>query len=183
VGVISTKGRLLVATPPLVDPNFDRTVVLMIEHNDEGAFGLVLNRPSTTQVASVLPEWALRVQWPTVVFSGGPVQTDAVIALARRPVGDNEGFVHVLGDLGTVDLGRQPDEVGDLEALRVFVGYAGWGHGQLDGEIAQNAWIVVDAEPADAFSAEPTRLWRHVLGRQPGPLGWMRHYPDDVELN
>jgi hypothetical protein len=189
------------------------------------------------------------------VFSGGPVQTDAVIALARRagnrpgtargpgnpgdtgdPAGagdpgdlgrssrsahpassasaprgnpdgdrgdrpnrevgdrdgnndnnndddDNPGFVRVLGDIGTVDLGLDPDAIGELEALRVFVGYAGWGPGQLDGEVAQNAWIVLDAEPADAFSAEPTRLWRHVLGRQPGTLGWMRHYPDDVELN
>jgi putative transcriptional regulator len=182
--VVFTKGRLLVATPPLSDPNFDRTVVLMMEHNEDGAFGLVLNRPGDTQLAAVLPDWASQAMWPTVVFHGGPVQTDAVIALARRSQApEGEGWLPILGDLGTVDLASTPDEVGALDALRVFAGYSGWGPRQLDGELSANAWMVVDADPSDPFTADPTGLWRHVLGRQPGSVGWMRNFPDDVSTN
>src|SRR5205814_5876068 len=103
----SHRGRLLVATPPLVDPNFDRTVVLMLEHGDDGALGVVLNRRSETTIGDVFPEWDGIVSPPEVVFAGGPVSTDAVIALARRreaTAGEREGFVQILDDLGTVDL-------------------------------------------------------------------------------
>jgi putative transcriptional regulator len=184
--VVSTKGRLLIATPPLADPNFDRSVVLMLEHNEEGAFGIVLNRPTHTPVAAVLPDWAELAMWPTFVFTGGPVQPDAVIALARRSGGvpdDAEGWVPVLGDLGTVDLAQPAADAVALSALRVFSGYSGWGPGQLDGELDMDAWIVVDAEPTDPFTADPDLLWRQVLGRQPGTLSWLRLYPDNVEVN
>ncbi|MGE0309771.1 MAG: YqgE/AlgH family protein [Acidimicrobiia bacterium] len=193
--MVSTKGRLLVATPPLADPNFDRTVVLMLEHNDDGAFGLVINRPTTTNVAAVVPEWAHHAAWPTVLFAGGPVEEDTVIALARLSgTGPNptahpsesegaEGFLAILGTIGTVDPTRSPDEVPSLERVRFFTGYAGWAAGQLDGELRVGAWIVVDSDPSDAFSAAPDDLWRHVLGRQPGSLGWMSNYPDDPVVN
>jgi putative transcriptional regulator len=180
-----TKGQLLVATPPLVDPNFDRTVVFVVEHNEQGAFGLVLNRPTETQLAGVIPEWSASANWPSVMFVGGPVQTDAIIALGLRR-GQREdafGWVSVLDSLGTVDLARDPVEVGAVDALRVFVGYSGWSPGQLDAELTARAWIVVDADLADPFTAEPEQLWRHVLGRQGGTLGWMRHFPDDVSVN
>jgi putative transcriptional regulator len=180
-----TKGQLLVATPPLVDPSFDRTVVFMIEHNDQGAFGLVLNRPTETALADVIPEWAPVASRPAVMFHGGPVQTDAIVALGLRrgESVDTTGWVPVLDSLGTVDLGRDPVDVGPVDGLRVFVGYSGWAPGQLDEELAANAWIVVDAELADPFSPEPHRLWREVLGRQHGSLGWMRLFPDDVAVN
>jgi putative transcriptional regulator len=180
-----TKGQLLVATPPLVDPNFDRTVVFMVEHNEQGAFGLVLNRPTDAQLAAVIPEWAPAANEPAVMFIGGPVQTDAIIALGLRrgQRDDAEGWVSVLDSLGTVDLGRDPDVVGPVDSLRVFAGYSGWGPGQLDAELAANAWIVIDADLADPFTAEPDQLWRHVLGRQGGSLGWMRNFPDDVAVN
>jgi putative transcriptional regulator len=180
-----TKGQVLVATPPLVDPHFDRTVVFMVEHNDQGAFGLVLNRPSETQLVGVIPEWSSAANWPAVMFIGGPVQTDAVIALGlrRQQRSDGVGWVHITDSLGTVDLSRDPTDVGAVDGLRVFVGYSGWGPGQLDSELAANAWIVADADLADPFTAAPHELWRHVLGRQRGSIGWMRHFPDDVAVN
>src|SRR5262245_49568781 len=113
----------------------------MLEHNQEGAFGLVLNRPSDTEVAAVLPAWAGSVMWPTCVFVGGPVQPDAVIALALAPgsVEPTEAFAPVLGRLGTVDVGRSPAEVPPMRCLRMFAGYAGWGARQLEAELGAHA--------------------------------------------
>jgi putative transcriptional regulator len=157
----------------------------MLEHNEEGAFGLVLNRASDTEVAAVLPDWAESVMWPTRVFVGGPVQPDAVIALAlahgEPPPG--EGFTPILGPLGTVDVVRGPSGVAPLRCLRMFAGYAGWGAMQLEGELAARAWVVVDADEADPFSADPAQLWRVVLGRQPNSTAWLANYPDDVVAN
>lgn len=183
--MVRTKGRLLVATPPLVDPNFDRTVVLMLEHNDDGALGLVLNRPSATAVGDVLPAWHGAVVAPPVVHYGGPVQPDGAIGLARLGAGAGPGeglFTPALGDLGTVDLDADPSQF-DLVAARVFAGYSGWGPGQLDGELDQRAWIVVPADAGDAFHPSPASLWRAVLARQGGRLAWLAGFPDDVRVN
>ena len=178
------RGRLLVAAPPLVDPNFDRTVVLMLEHGDEGALGIVLNRPSPTELDDVLPEWRPLASDPTVVFTGGPVSTDALIALARADTSRIDGGVQVLADLGTIDLARDPLDLGaPLDALRVFVGYAGWSPGQLEAEIVAGGWFVVDMERADPFVATPERLWRDVLRRQRGRISVFANYPDDVTTN
>jgi len=183
VALSTLRGRLLVATPPLVDPNFDRTVVLMLEHGSEGALGIVLNRPSETELEDVLPEWRVLATDPSVVFAGGPVSTDSVIALARGAV-DVDGFVHVLDDIGTIDLGRDPLDLGaPLSDLRVFVGYAGWAPGQLEGELDQGAWFVVDLEHGDPFVPAPERLWRDVLRRQPGRLAMFANYPEDAGTN
>jgi putative transcriptional regulator len=180
----SHRGRLLVAAPPLVDPNFDRTVVLMLEHGDDGGLGVVLNRRSETTIDDVFPEWHELVSPPGVVFAGGPVSTDAVIALARRRDVGLEGFVQVLGDLGTIDLADDPLRIGaSLEALRVFAGYAGWTPGQLEAELAQGAWFVVAMEPGDPFVAAPERLWRDVLRRQRGRLALFSNYPEDATVN
>jgi putative transcriptional regulator len=180
----SLRGRLLIAAPPLVDPNFDGTVVLMLEHGDEGALGLVLNRPSETEIADVFPEWRDAVVPPDVVFVGGPVSTDAVIALGRRRADGPADFVEIVGDLGTIDLADDPLDVGPwLQALRVFAGYSGWGPGQLESELAQEAWFVVDMQPEDPFSGEPERLWREVLRRQRGALAMFANYPDDATTN
>lgn len=180
----SLRGRLLVAAPPLVDPNFDRTVVLMVEHGDDGGLGIVLNRPSDTTVGDVFPEWHELVSPPEVVFSGGPVSTEAVIALARRRRRDIEGFVQILDDLGTIDLADDPLELGaSLQALRVFAGYAGWAPGQLENELAEGGWFVVNLEPGDPFSAAPERLWRDILRRQRGRLALFSNYPEDATVN
>jgi putative transcriptional regulator len=185
----SVQGRLLVATPPLIDPNFDRTVVLMLEHTDEGALGLVLNRPSETPLDDVVPEWRPFASTPGVVFSGGPVAPDAVIALARGPrqFGPDdapEGWVPILDGLGTVDLGRDPLDLGVIvEELRVFVGYAGWGPGQLEGELEQQAWFVVNLERHDPFASTPDSMWREVLRRQRGRVAMFANYPADAADN
>jgi putative transcriptional regulator len=178
------RGRLLVAAPPLVDPNFDRTVVLILEHGDDGGLGLVLNRPSDTTIDDVFPEWRELVSTPAVVFAGGPVATDAVIALARRPPGDQAGFVARFGDLGTVDLAEEPLDAGSsLTALRVFAGYAGWAPGQLEAEIEQAAWFVVTLQPGDPFGGTPERLWRDVVRRQRGEVALFANYPEDATVN
>jgi putative transcriptional regulator len=178
------KGRLLVATPPLVDPNFDRSVVLLLEHGDDGSLGIVLNHPSDTALEEVLPEWNEHASVPGVVFSGGPVAPDAVIALARGGTDGSDGWVTVLGSVGTVDIGRQPAELGlQLDALRVFVGYAGWSPGQLESELAHDAWFVVPTESEDPFSPHPDRLWHEVLRRQRGRVAMFANYPEDPTEN
>lgn len=180
----SLRGRLLVAAPPLVDPNFDRTVVLVLEHGDEGALGIVLNRPTATELDDALPEWKPYAARPAVVFVGGPVAPDAVIALARAPGAGGDGWVGLLGDLGTIDVGREPGDLAiDVTTMRVFVGYAGWAPGQLEGELAQGAWFVAGARPDDPFASDPSSLWRDVLRRQAGRVRMFAHFPADPSVN
>lgn len=183
----STRGRLLVATPLLGDPNFERTVIFVLEDTDEGALGLVLNRPSPLDVVEPLADWARFVSSPPVVFVGGPVSRSSVIALASpRATAElpDDAWTAVDGGVGVLDLTTDADVVGaELEDVRVFAGYAGWGEGQLAGEIDETAWFVVDARPGDVFSAEPDRLWRDVLRRQPLPLRHFAFFPDDVAAN
>lgn len=187
----SLRGRLLVAAPPLVDPNFDRTVVLMLEHGDDGALGVVLNRPSGTPLEDVLPEWRALATDPTQVFVGGPVSPDSVIALVRSsPHGRAiESFVPILPDMGdvaigTIDLALDPLDLGAIvDDLRVFVGYAGWGPGQVEGELDADAWFVTDLELSDPFSTAPDMLWRAVLRRQRGRLAMFANYPADAATN
>jgi putative transcriptional regulator len=161
-------GRLVVATPSLGDPNFDRTVVLILEHGDDGAVGVVLNRASDVDLAVPLPDWAVLANDPRKIFVGGPVAQGAVLGLARASSDDpSDGWSPLIGRLGTVDLSVAPAdlEVG-VEELRVFTGYSGWGRGQLENEIEGGAWFVIDAEGGDAFTTEPERLWTLVMNRQ-----------------
>ena len=183
--VSSWSGRLLVATPTLLDPNFHRTVVLLLSHDSEdGALGVVLNRPSATDVAEVLPGWHDVAARPPVVFGGGPVQPTAAVcvgrvrtALARTP-----GWAPLADPvLGTVDLDRAPWD--GLTHVRVFAGYAGWSVQQLEAEVHEGAWWVLDALPGDPFSERPDLLWAQVLRRQGAPLAFAVHYPDDPTLN
>lgn len=186
-GMPSTKGRLLVATPPLEDPNFDRTVVYMIEHHADGALGVVVNRPSDEALGPPLERWDDLQAPPGTVFDGGPVERSALIALAltSRDVDEtSEALTPVSGRVVSADLTTDPAVLTDgLRTVRVFRGYAGWGPGQLDGEIAAGAWIVLDAEPDDPFSTDPDQLWRTVLRRQGGRLAWLARAPDDLSVN
>jgi putative transcriptional regulator len=181
----SLKGRLIVANPALKDPNFDRAVVLLLEHEPEGALGLVLNRPSPTPVEAVLPGWEQLAKEPPVVFNGGPVSPGAAICLGRVGAsGDGEGWRRLFGELATVDLERRPEEVSaSVAEVRVFSGYAGWGPGQLEGEVEQTGWFVIDAWPDDALSNDPRRLWQVVLRRQHGDLALLAAFPPDPALN
>jgi putative transcriptional regulator len=177
-------GRLLVAAPPLVDPNFDRTVVFVLEHGQEGALGVVLNRPTETMASDALPLWAGAVAEPAVIFAGGPVDLDAVIGVAAGGSSKTESYAPVAGGVGTVDLRAEPDGVEpEVHRLRLFAGYAGWSAGQLEEELAVGAWIIADADPSDPFTDQPDELWRAVLRRQRGRTSWLALYPDDISSN
>ncbi|MFI5955233.1 YqgE/AlgH family protein [Cryptosporangium sp. NPDC051539] len=178
-------GRLLVASPSLKDPNFERSVVLLIAHEPSGALGVVLNRATEVQVEDVLDGWHDFAAQPSVVFEGGPVQPEAAICLARvRPGTSPDGFSRVEGVVGTVDLSASPEGFnGSLDRLRVFAGYAGWDADQLETEIEQGAWLVLDALPGDAFVPQPDDLWSMVLRRQGGMLAALAFYPADPQLN
>ena len=179
-------SRLLVATPLLVEPTFNRTVILLLEHNDEaGALGLVLNRPADAPVEDVVPSVADLATDPGVLFSGGPVSPSTALALGLAKSGaEPEGWTAVLPPIVTVDLDHDPALLAtSLRALRVFAGYAGWAPGQLEAEIAEGAWYVVDALPGDPFLAEPEALWRAVLRRQGWPLAAVALAPRDPTMN
>jgi putative transcriptional regulator len=183
--VTVTTGRLLVAEPMLGDPNFDRTVVLVIQHSAEGALGLVLNRPTDVAVAEALPGWEGVATEPAVLHLGGPVEEQSGWCLARaRHPDDLVGFVPVIGDLGLVDLELDPRDVGEsFHAVRLYAGYSGWGPGQLEHELAQDAWFVADAEPDDPFLPEGPALWKRILARQGGPIARLANFPVDPSLN
>jgi putative transcriptional regulator len=178
-------GRLLVATPLLEDPTFHRAVVLVLDHDEDGALGVVLNRISAVPVRDAAAPWTDLVCAPSVVFEGGPVEPDAVVALGRTAarVGAEHGGVldqHVR----LVDLTADPVlEQFELETVRVFAGYAGWAPGQLEGELLQGAWFSVDADASDVFTADPLGLWHAVLRRQPDDLALMATFPDDPTMN
>jgi putative transcriptional regulator len=177
---------LLVASPALLDPNFADTVVLMLDVNDEGALGVVLNRPTGLAVSEVLGGWGEVVAEPEVLFQGGPVETDGALAVAMLgPAIENTvGFREVAGQLGLLDLDTPVELVtGSLEGLRIFAGYAGWGIGQLQEEIDEGHWYVVPGRADDVFRSDATDLWRDVLRRQPGDLAMHSTRPVDPDLN
>jgi putative transcriptional regulator len=186
-GLPLEKGRLLVATPQLLDPHFDHTVVLLLDHDEEGTLGVVLNRPTGVGVSTVLTEWSEQVDGPPVLFEGGPVSPDAALALAAIAgdgPADPVGFRRIFGATGVMDLDT-PRELLDprVVRLRIFAGYAGWGSGQLLAEVEEGSWHVVDSAPGDAFCPNPEKLWAEVLRRQPGSLAWASTRPSDPTLN
>lgn len=177
----SLRGRLIVATPSLPDPNFDHSVVLLLDHDEEGAIGVVVNRPSELTIAESLPEWERLAAEPSVVFVGGPVEQGALIGLALLGSGADPTWHRVSGRIGVLDLARDPEEVSiDVQLVRVFAGYSGWAPGQLEAEVDAGAWFVLDAEPEDAFADGPEELWRGVLERQGGLF---RTFPADPSMN
>jgi len=193
------RGRLLVAAPLLSDPNFERTVVLIVEHDGDGTVGLVLNRPSSIPVVEAVASWVVVTSLapPAVIFGGGPVAPDVAMGLGRvrhQPP--------LVGDVGLVDLGAQPgqppasDEPGRSgrparpggegdpdHPMRLFAGYAGWGPSQLSDELDAGAWYVVDAEESDVLSPQPSVLWRQVLRRQRSALRMLAAFPPDPSNN
>ena len=186
---MSHEGRLLVATPLIGDPNFEHTVVLLVHHDEDGAFGIVVNRPSETSVVECLPGWADVVSPPGVVFFGGPVNGESVIGLGRRapeaaPSAVAASFEPVVGEYGTVDLhGPPPLDAPALLGLRLFAGSAGWAPDQLEDEIADGAWWAVDARAGDLDTVDPSGLWARVLRRQVGEVAWFANCPIDPSQN
>ena len=179
----SVAGRLLLASTTLEDPNFMRTVVLIGMHSEEGALGLVLNRPSTSSVAEAVPQLEEMVEREEAVFVGGPVQSSSIVMLAEFTDPEPAGLL-VLGRIGL----PAPDaSLEDLAAAtsrrRVYAGYAGWGEGQLDAEIDRGDWIAQDALPDDVFCERPEDLWAGVLTRKGGRYALLARMPLDPSLN
>ncbi len=176
------QGQLIIAGAGLIDPNFRRTIVLIGHHDQDGAVGVVLNRPSETAVREAVPPLAELVGPDDPVFVGGPVQPQAAVVLvefeapdqAPSPVFDNVGFL-----LGEID----PSDVGGIVRARIFAGYAGWGAGQLEAEMEENSWLLEPAVPDDVFTDQPEHLWERVLRRKGGEFALMSTMPVDPSMN
>jgi len=200
-------GRVLVATPTIGDQRFAHAVIFMLDHDESGALGLVLNAPGTRTVDEAVPQWASWVGAPELLFAGGPVNEDQALGLVRLgpgwepppgpglPGGDGTvgvgpaGIVGLLGtdgQIGLVDLSREADEligVAGVEEIRVFAGYAGWGPGQLDAELEVGAWWDADADGDDVFTRDPAGLWERVVARQGGTRALFARFSGDPSLN
>jgi putative transcriptional regulator len=179
--VDSLQGKLLVSSPALVDPNFRKTVVLIAHHDGDGAMGLVLSRPSDVAASEAVPllEGIPGAEEP--VFVGGPVQPEAFMVLAEFD-DPAEAAAPIMDGLGFMPADAEPDDL-SIRRVRLFAGYSGWGVGQLEAELAEDSWIVVDAVPDDAFADDPDELWRAVLHRKGGPFSLMENMPFDPGLN
>ena len=177
----SLRGQLLISSPALVDPNFRRTVVLVTHHDEDGAMGLVLTRPSEVRVADAVPELASLPGADDVVHVGGPVQPEAIMALAEFD-DPGDAVAPLVGRVGFMPADAAPEGLA-VSRLRVFAGYAGWGAGQLEAELEEPSWIITGAEPDDAFAPDPDELWRSVLHRKGGPFALLATMPFDPELN
>ena len=171
----SVTGKLLIASPSMGDW-FHRSVILVVEHSDEGAFGLVLNRPSETTVGEAAPELGELIGEEHLIHVGGPVAPNAVTAVGEHPDPADSSKL-VVGTVGMVDLESPPD----VSRLRVYSGYAGWGPEQLDGEIEAEAWIIEEAHPDDPFADGD--LWARVLNRKGGEFSLLARMPEDPSVN
>ncbi|GAA4388203.1 YqgE/AlgH family protein [Tsukamurella soli] len=181
-------GTVLVSAPTLVEPTFRRSVVFMIEHNDSGSLGVVLNRPSESSVQSVLPRWHDLAAKPKAVFVGGPVNQTAALCLgvvkAGLDVGGIAGLQPVAGRVVLVDLDADADMMDELlDGVRIFAGYSGWGMGQLEDELARDDWITCASHHADVLVPPRVDLWGRVLRRQPMPVALLATHPLDLSLN
>jgi putative transcriptional regulator len=178
----SARGQLLIAGPSLLDPNFWRTVVLVIEHTDEGALGIVLNRPSETSVGEAVPQLESLIGLGEQLYIGGPVQPASVIVLGEF---EDPGDAALLAfdDVGVLGAGSAPDASVVLRSGRAFVGHAGWGPSQLDDEIELGDWILEPARLQDAFAEAPQELWSSVLTRKGGNYALIARMPSDPSVN
>jgi putative transcriptional regulator len=182
MAVEPVSGQLLIAGPTLLDPNFQRTVVLMIEHGPEGALGLVLNRTSESTVGEAVSELEGLLEPDSPVFVGGPVQPSGLIVLARFLEPDAAALLS-FGDVGILRAEASLGDPPDLLATRAFAGHAGWGPGQLDYEVERGDWILEPASVDDAFTEDPDGLWSDVLARKGGSYALVARMPLDPSVN
>ncbi|MGI8713884.1 MAG: YqgE/AlgH family protein [Solirubrobacteraceae bacterium] len=178
----STRGKLLIAGPTLSDPNFWRTVVLIVEHSDEGALGLVLNRPSETTVGEAVSELEALLDIDDPLYIGGPVQPSALIVLAEFEDAEAAAVI-AFADVGVLGSDGQADASAGVRRGRAFVGHAGWGPGQLDSELERGDWILEPARHQDAFTETPDELWPAVLTRKGGSYALVARMPADPSVN
>jgi putative transcriptional regulator len=181
------RGRLLVSTPAIETGPFVRSVVFVLDHDDGGALGVIVNRPLPSDVDDVLPEWADHVNAPVCLFDGGPVAENSALAvgvLADATVTvPPVGWRSMSGRIGLVDLDGPLPSAGQLAGLRLFAGYAGWSPGQVEAELAEGSWIVLEAREADLMSPQPEKLWHEVMRRQRGDLRYWATFPADPTVN
>jgi putative transcriptional regulator len=178
----SLQGKLLVAAPSLIDPNFRRTVVLIAQHTEEGAMGIVLNRPSDATVLEAVSPLVGLVGDEALVWAGGPVEPGGVIVLAEFDDPDESAEL-IFGDVGFMSADSEPDEVAQAtRRARVFAGYAGWSAGQLDLELDEESWFTADPLEDDVFTTADD-LWSEVLARKGGPYALLSKMPPDPSLN
>ena len=179
-------GNVLVSSAQLAAGVFSQTVVLVLDSDQDGALGVILNEISSTSLDAVLPDWAHAVSEPQLLFHGGPVSPNGAICLASvmnageeppgwRPLFDTVGLLHLDTPIEIV--------AGAYRDLRIFAGYAGWSAGQLQEELAAGLWHVVPATYDDVFGTSPLTLWRSVLRRQGGELAYFSTWTEDPELN
>jgi len=179
----SLSGQLLLASPTLLDPNFARTVVLIGLHSQDGAMGVVLNRPSTVTVGEAVPQLREVVEPEDTVFVGGPVQPSSVVLLAEF-LDPALSSTLVLGRIGFPAPDAGIEQLAEATARRrVFAGHAGWGRGQLDAELAEGDWIADVAQPEDVFTEVPEELWSAVLTRKGGSYALLARMPQDPSVN
>jgi len=181
--VDSLQGQLLIAAPTLVDPNFARTVVLIAAHSDEGALGLVLNRPLTTPLLEIAPVLERLAEPGAVLHQGGPVAPDSAVLLAEF-ADPSLAALLIFGDIG---LPSAKCELADLEngvrRARVFAGHSGWGPGQLDDELEEEAWFVGQLAPDELWLADSSALWANALIRKGGTYALLARMPEDPSVN
>ena len=179
----SLRGQLLIAGATLPDPNFARTVVLVCEHNADGALGLVLNRAGELLVAESAPELAELSGDDATIDEGGPVQPDALLVLAEFD-DPSIAAIPVIGPVGLMGDGSEIEDLVDVtRRARVFAGYAGWGPGQLDAELAREDWFVAPAGIDDIFDPDAEELWQRVLSRKGGHYAVVARMPIDPSVN
>ena len=181
--VNSLTGQLLLASPTLRDPNFTRTVVLISVHSEDGAMGVVLNRPSGVTVGEAVPQLEQTVSQEEPLYVGGPVAPSSIVFLAEFLDPAPAGLL-VLGRIGFPVPDADIDELTQATARRrVFAGYAGWGEGQLDSELERGDWIAHAALPEDVFTDLPQELWSSVLTRKGGSYALLARMPADPSVN
>lgn len=174
-------GSLLLAHPSLVDPNFRRSVVLISAHSDEGAMGVIINRPMGKTLAQLSGDFALGELAEVPVFQGGPVK-DQQLILSAWETSEEEGTFKLY-------FGLDPDKATELIRtrdslqLRAFLGYAGWESGQLEGELQQNAWVIAPVDGTLLVEEEGVDLWRAIIKKISPELHLLADAPDDPELN
>jgi putative transcriptional regulator len=178
----TARGKLLIAGPTLLDPNFWRTVVLVVEHTDDGALGLVLNRPSDTTVGDSVPQLESMVDLDEQLFIGGPVQPSSVIVLGQFEDPEQAALLS-FDDVGVLGTSEDNEPGVRVRQGRAFVGHAGWGPGQLDSELERGDWILEPSRHEDAFTTEPLELWRSVLTRKGGSYALVARMPPDPSVN
>ena len=175
-------GRLLLSNASLFDPNFRRTVVLIGHHDEEGAVGVVLNRPFDVSVDEAVPPLADLVRPGELLFQGGPVQPDAAVVVADFADPSDAGVL-AFDSIGFLPGEAEPAALVGVRRARVFAGYSGWGPGQLESELEEDAWIVADPRPDDVFHDDPERLWDDVLSRLGPGYAMLRTLPFDPSAN